>query len=126
MTMIPISSKIFPLTFSEMKTSCERNRKCILRRYNALMCSMEDIHFIGTKMENHMLNNIVLKTWTNLQLRKFYKEERGITAIEYAIIGVAMASALFFIFDKGGFLTTLSSAWSTMSTKILGAQSILK
>jgi len=73
-----------------------------------------------------MFNNIILKAWTNVQLRKYFKDERGITAIEYAIIGVAMASALYFIFDKGNFLQTLSSAWGTMGTKISGAQNILK
>lgn len=73
-----------------------------------------------------MFNNIVLKAWTNLEVRKYCKNEQGITAIEYAIIGVAMASALFFIFDKGGFLQSLSSAWTTMQTKIIGAGSILK
>lgn len=73
-----------------------------------------------------MFNNLVLKAWTNLELRKHYKNEQGITAIEYAIIGVAMASALFFIFDKGGFLESLSSAWGTMQTKIIGSGNILK
>lgn len=73
-----------------------------------------------------MFNNIVLKAWTGLQLRQYYKDERGITAIEYAIIGVAMASALFFIFDKGGFIQSLSNAWDTMRIKISGAGSILK
>lgn len=73
-----------------------------------------------------MLNNIVLKVWTNLQLRKYYNDERGITAIEYAIIGVAMASALFFIFDKGGFIQSLSNAWDTMRTKIYSSGNILK
>lgn len=75
---------------------------------------------------NFMFKNIVLKAWTNLELRKYYKDERGITAIEYAIIGVAMASALFFIFDKGGFLQSLSAAWDTMRMKITGASNILK
>lgn len=73
-----------------------------------------------------MFKNFVLKAWVNLELRKCCKDERGITAIEYAIIGVAMASALFFIFDKGGFLQSLSVAWDTMRTKILGAGNILK
>lgn len=73
-----------------------------------------------------MFNNVVLKAWTSLELRKYYKDEKGITAIEYAIIGVAMASALFFIFDKGGFLQSLSQAWGTMQSKILGAGNILK
>lgn len=73
-----------------------------------------------------MINNIVLKSWVKLSLINHHKDERGITAIEYAIIGVAMASALFFIFDKGGFIESLSQAWSTMQNKISGAANILK
>ena len=73
-----------------------------------------------------MINNIILKAWVNLNLIKSCKDERGITAIEYAIIGVAMASALFFIFDKGGFIESLSQAWTTMQNKITGAGNILK
>lgn len=73
-----------------------------------------------------MINHIVLKAWTSLAVNKSYKEDRGITAIEYAIIGVAMASALFFIFDKGGFIESLSQAWGTMQNKISAAGNILK
>lgn len=73
-----------------------------------------------------MLNDIIIKGFAGIQIRKLYKEEHGITAIEYAIIGVAMASALFFIFDQGGFLNTLSSAWNTMAAKISNSQNILK
>ncbi|MDA0384487.1 Flp family type IVb pilin, partial [Vibrio owensii] len=46
-------------------------------------------------------------------LKHFLNNEDGITAIEYAIIGVAMSSALFYIFDEGGFLESLEDAWGT-------------
>jgi hypothetical protein len=37
-----------------------------------------------------------------------------------------MAYALFFIFDKGGFIESLSAAWNTMATKITASGNILK
>ncbi len=51
-------------------------------------------------------------------LNKFLKEEDGITAIEYAIIGVAMSAALYYIFDEGGFLESLEDAWGDMEKNI--------
>ncbi|MGP2754441.1 Flp family type IVb pilin [Serratia bockelmannii] len=76
-----------------------------------------------------MLKNIALKAYVSMACRNVKnaeQNERGITAIEYAIIGVAMASALFFIFDKGGFIESLSAAWNTMATKITASGNILK
>ncbi|NDJ59233.1 Flp family type IVb pilin [Enterobacteriaceae bacterium 4M9] len=62
---------------------------------------------------------------TNIATARRAENEAGITAIEYAIIGVAMASGLFFIFDEGGFLKSLQMAWQTMGTKIISAGNIL-
>ncbi|MCE3116619.1 Flp family type IVb pilin [Enterobacter sp. ASE] len=53
------------------------------------------------------------------------KSDKGITAIEYAIIGVAMSSALYYIFNDGNFLETLRQAWSTMGNKITNSGNIL-
>lgn len=53
------------------------------------------------------------------------KNEKGITAIEYAIIGVAMSSALYYIFNDGNFLETLRQAWATMGSKITSSGNIL-
>ncbi|MCE3116620.1 Flp family type IVb pilin [Enterobacter sp. ASE] len=61
----------------------------------------------------------------NVVASRFNREE-GITAIEYAIIGVAMSSALYYIFNDGNFLETLRQAWSTMGNKITSSGSILK
>ncbi|APX08152.1 MULTISPECIES: Flp family type IVb pilin [Vibrio] len=57
--------------------------------------------------------------------KHFLNNEDGITAIEYAIIGVAMSSALFYIFDEGGFLESLEDAWGTMEKNINKADNIL-
>jgi len=73
-----------------------------------------------------MINKLMTQAYVSLALCNMKKDERGITAIEYAIIGVAMSSALFFIFDKGGFIQSLSNAWQTMSTKITLSGNILK
>ena len=57
-------------------------------------------------------------------LKNFLNNEDGITAIEYAIIGVAMSSALYFIFDQGEFISTLQKAWGDMGKNITKAGKI--
>ncbi|MDA0384486.1 Flp family type IVb pilin [Vibrio owensii] len=61
----------------------------------------------------------------NKTLKNFLSNEDGITAIEYAIIGVAMSSALFYIFDEGGFLESLEDAWGTMERNIKNSGNVL-
>ncbi len=58
-------------------------------------------------------------------LKQFLNNEDGITAIEYAIIGVAMSSALYYIFDEGGFIQSLDNAWGTMESNINDSGDIL-
>ncbi len=58
-------------------------------------------------------------------LKQFLNNEDGITAIEYAIIGVAMSSALYYIFDEGGFIESLDKAWGTMEKNINKSGDIL-
>ncbi len=58
-------------------------------------------------------------------LKNFLLNEDGITAIEYAIIGVAMSSALYYIFDEGGFIESLDKAWNTMEKNINKSDDIL-
>ncbi len=58
-------------------------------------------------------------------LKQFLNNEDGITAIEYAIIGVAMSSALYYIFDEGGFIESLDNAWGTMESNINDSGDIL-
>ncbi|AUI85057.1 hypothetical protein BS333_00920 [Vibrio azureus] len=59
--------------------------------------------------------------------KNFLNNEDGITAIEYAIIGVAMSSALFFIFSSEGtgFLESLEDAWEKMSSNISRSGNVL-
>ncbi|CAH1577117.1 conserved hypothetical protein [Vibrio owensii] len=58
-------------------------------------------------------------------LKQFLNNDDGITAIEYAIIGVAMSSALFYIFDEGGFLESLEKAWNDMEKNISNSGKVL-
>ncbi|MFP2428860.1 Flp family type IVb pilin [Enterobacter ludwigii] len=69
------------------------------------------------------INDVTTRLWCNLSTR--LQQEKGITAIEYAIIGVAMSTALYFIFNDGNFLQTLRNAWSKMGSNITNAGNIL-
>ncbi|OZS41400.1 Flp family type IVb pilin [Photobacterium sanguinicancri] len=64
-------------------------------------------------------------------LSQFWNNEDGVTAIEYALIGVAMAGVLSFVLTStaGGsgtsFLDRIKQAFATISTKMntIGSQS---
>jgi pilus assembly protein Flp/PilA len=55
-------------------------------------------------------------------LNEFKRDERGVTAIEYGLIGVAMAVALGAILTGGGtgddFLSKLEAAFSTIAGEL--------
>lgn len=70
-----------------------------------------------------MINHYIIKAYSKVTTH--LENEKGITAIEYAIIGVAMSSALYFIFNDGNFLETLRRAWQTMGTNITSSGNIL-
>lgn len=54
-----------------------------------------------------------------LALEQFKKDQRGVTAIEYAVIGVAIATILGAVFASDGALdTALDGALSTLNTKM--------
>lgn len=79
-----------------------------------------------------MLNNMIIKAYTAAHIHMAHKVnhlvgEKGITAIEYAIIGVAMSAGLYFIFSRegGDFLIALVYAWKIMEVKITYAETIL-
>lgn len=42
---------------------------------------------------------------------KFKSDKRGVTAVEYAIIAVAMSSIILFVFKDGTLKTTLMMQW---------------
>lgn len=57
--------------------------------------------------------NFLTRIYVKAEVLRFAKDERGVTAIEYAIIGVAIATAVALAFD-----TNLSAALSGAMTKI--------
>lgn len=64
-----------------------------------------------------------LKTITKAQaaLQQFKNDERGVTAIEYAIIAVAVAVMVAAVFGNGGALqTALSTAMATVTSAVDG------
>ncbi|HDR1886119.1 TPA: Flp family type IVb pilin, partial [Pasteurella multocida] len=60
-------------------------------------------------------------------IRNFKKDERGVTAIEYGLIAVAIALFIVALFyNDGGFMKALKQKFTDLSTTISGAQSINK
>lgn len=57
---------------------------------------------------------------TQLKLEKFAKDNRGVTAIEYALIGVAMATLLAFVLgdQNSGFLGALKETFDKIAEAI--------
>ncbi|HDR1606378.1 TPA: Flp family type IVb pilin [Pasteurella multocida] len=55
----------------------------------------------------------------------FKKDERGVTAIEYGLIAVAIALFIVALFYKdGGFMQALQTKFKTLTDTITGAQTI--
>ncbi|WP_180820369.1 Flp family type IVb pilin, partial [Vibrio parahaemolyticus] len=54
---------------------------------------------------------------------KFKSDKRGVTAVEYAIIAVAMSSIILFVFKDGTLKTTLNDAMGKISTSMDSANS---
>jgi len=65
-----------------------------------------------------MITALYIKT-TNA-LSDFKKDQRGVTAIEYAIIGVAMSAIVLAVFN-GSLETALTGAMATIATNITSA-----
>ncbi|GAL12439.1 Flp pilus assembly protein [Vibrio astriarenae] len=67
-----------------------------------------------------MLTKMFVKAQVALQDLK--NDERGVTAIEYAIIGVAISAIVLIVFSNdGGLKTALSGAISEVSNNISSA-----
>lgn len=72
-----------------------------------------------------MLTKAYVKT--RLLLESFAKDQRGVTAIEYAIIGVAISAIVLAVFSgDNGLKTALTDAMSSITTKINEAKDIAK
>ena len=68
------------------------------------------------------MNNLITKCYvaTLIRLEQFGKDRRGVTAIEYALIGVAMATLLAYILgdQNSGFLGELKKAFDAIAKAI--------
>ncbi|ODP97614.1 fimbrial protein [Salinivibrio kushneri] len=59
---------------------------------------------------------------TRLALESFAKDDRGVTAIEYAIIGVAISAIVLAVFQgDGGLQSALEGAISAITSNITAA-----
>ncbi|BCL72308.1 fimbrial protein [Vibrio nigripulchritudo] len=63
---------------------------------------------------------MLTKLFVNAQLalEKFKKDERGVTAIEYAIIAVAITGLVFAVFKDGTLGDALNGAFNGISKKL--------
>lgn len=60
-----------------------------------------------------------------IALNEFKKDQRGVTAIEYAIIGVAISTIVLAVFN-GSLNTALKGAMTTITENITAAKTITK
>ncbi len=68
-----------------------------------------------------MLTKLFVKS--QLALQSFKNDERGVTAIEYAIIGVCMSAIVLAVFN-GSLSDALHKAMNTISTNISNAATV--
>lgn len=67
-----------------------------------------------------MLTKLAIKT--QIALENFKNDQRGVTAIEYAIIGVAISAIVLAVFN-GDLKKALDGAMTTISSNITKANS---
>ncbi|ASI97775.1 Flp family type IVb pilin [Vibrio rotiferianus] len=68
-----------------------------------------------------MLTNLFVKT--QLFIESFKNDERGVTAIEYAILGVCMSAIVLAVFNDALY-DALKGAVSTISSNITDANTV--
>ncbi|GIU51359.1 hypothetical protein TUM4438_40700 [Shewanella sairae] len=68
-------------------------------------------------------NEIIMKNLIN-KLVSFYHDQRGVTAVEYAIIAVAMSAIVLAVYTNGDLGTAMTDAMSTVSENITGAKTV--
>ncbi|KXO11880.1 Flp pilus assembly protein, pilin Flp [Moritella sp. JT01] len=68
----------------------------------------------------NLLNNMCVRIYvsTQSQLRAFAKDEKGVTAIEYAIIAVAVSTLVLGVFNSDGFGKVLGEAIDKVKANI--------
>ncbi|MCG3759805.1 Flp family type IVb pilin [Vibrio cincinnatiensis] len=68
-----------------------------------------------------MLTKLYVKSV--LALRAFGKDERGVTAVEYAIMAVAISAVVLAVFKNGKLEGVLNTAMSAITEQITKAKS---
>ncbi|MCG3747786.1 Flp family type IVb pilin [Vibrio cincinnatiensis] len=63
-----------------------------------------------------MLTKLYVKS--RLLLDSFAQDQRGVTAIEYAIIGVAISAIVIAVFKDGAFKDTLENAFGIIDNNL--------
>ncbi|MGY5579618.1 Flp family type IVb pilin [Vibrio cincinnatiensis] len=63
-----------------------------------------------------MLTKLYVKS--RLLLDSFAQDQRGVTAIEYAIIGVAISAIVIAVFNDGAFKNTLVNAFGIIDNNL--------
>lgn len=59
---------------------------------------------------------------TQISAMAFIEDRRGVTAVEYAIIAVAMSAIVLAVFTNGDLKAALTDAMATVKTNIAGAK----
>ncbi len=71
-----------------------------------------------------MLSNILTKTYITVTegLRNFKNDQKGVTAIEYGLIAIAVAAMIVVVFyNDGGFIDKLSEKFGDLTSTISDA-----
>lgn len=73
------------------------------------------------------MNLTKIYSGSQAHFRKFIQDERGVTAIEYALIGVAMATLLAVILgdQNSGFLGAIKKAFDNIEAAITSVTSTI-
>lgn len=67
--------------------------------------------------------NVLTKAYINVTeaARRFKQDQRGVTAIEYGLIAVAVAAFIVVVFADSGFLGNLKNKFNALGTEIIGS-----
>ncbi len=84
------------------------------------MNNIRFVHFEHILINSGVIMLTKLFVKSQLALQSFKNDERGVTAIEYAIIGVCMSAIVLAVFN-GTLQEALQGAMDTISTNITAA-----
>lgn len=66
-----------------------------------------------------MIYKVLAKAYElKMKAQDMFNDQRGVTAVEYAIIAVAMSAIILVVFKTGGFKEALNSAVESVKTNI--------